>query len=356
MEMGHLVIEPPLVNSANPWCTTLEQLLQLYACPHTGAVTTRTSLLNGFPHDESIHQWTFYDPTTHNAAPRNPPKSENASQTGSLNTLGYSPKPLKEYLGFIKTISDGLPKEKSIGSRKVPKPFIISVTGTVDEVVECYRQICSHQRTVRMPLATEINLSCPNIVGKPPPAYDSASLLLYLSALKLEVANQSRQHDNVPVPIGIKTPPYTYHDQYASLISALLESAKTKEPRSATCPISFITATNTLGSALVLASEDTPSLNSANSTGIGGLAGAPLHPLALGNVRTIYSMLQQNKAELGHIRIIGVGGVDTFEGYRRMRSVGATAVGVGTALGRKGVEIFTEIDEGIRRFGNVSKL
>lgn len=356
--MVRLIIDPPLLNSANPWCTTLDQLQELHDCPHTGAVTTRTSLLGSFPHDESIHQWTFFDPSSHNAASRNPAKAETALQTGSLNTLGYSPKSLKEYLGFIKTISDGLP-EKPAEKRKPPKPFIISVTGTVDEVVECHRQICAHQRTVRMPLAMEVNLSCPNIVGKPPPAYNAASLVSYLAALKQEVESQSKQQDPMQVPIGIKTPPYTYHDQYVSLMSALLESAKQKEPKNAGCPISFITATNTLGSALLLTSEHSPSLNSANSSGIGGLAGAPLHPLALGNVRTISSMLQEHKPELGHIQIIGVGGVDSPEGYRRMRSVGATAVGVGTALGRKGVKIFEEINEGLGQHWkaeNASKL
>lgn len=78
------------------------------------------------------------------------------------------------------------------------------------------------------------------------------------------------------------------------MIDALLESAKA-EPAHLPCPVTFITATNTLGSSLLLkpTTESTSAstephkvfhhaLNSANGTGIGGLAGAPLHPLALG--------------------------------------------------------------------------
>lgn len=343
--MNPLIIKPPLLNSANPWCTTLDQLQELYASPYTGAVTTRTSLLKGFPHDESIHQFTFYNPTTHKAASRNPAQSEDAYETGSLNTLGYSPKPLKEYLGFIKTISDRLP----LSSKHGDKPFIISVTGTVTEVVECYKLISKHQRMVRMPLAMEVNLSCPNIVGKPPPAYDSKALLSYLSALKLEVANQQKEGSDILVPIGIKTPPYTYYDQYVNLISALLASSKENEPRHLPCPVSFITSTNTLGSSLLLTQQLDRTLESANSTGIGGLAGAPLHPLALGNVRTIHGLLHEHSRELGHIQIIGVGGVDDFEGYQRMRTVGAAAVGVGTALGRYGVKIFEKIGDRIQK-------
>lgn len=159
------------------------------------------------------------------------------------------------------------------------------------------------------------------------------------------------------MPIGIKTPPFTYADQYQNLIDALLESAK-PEPVRLPCPVGFITAVNTLGSSLVL----TPSfsygngdgtnikpypvfrhaLNSANGTGIGGMAGAPLHPLALGNVYTIKGLLFQYP-ELQDIQIIGVGGVADIDGFKRMRAVGAAAVGVGTALGRKGVAVFEEI-------------
>ncbi|KAF1956092.1 FMN-linked oxidoreductase [Byssothecium circinans] len=378
--MKQLHIHPHLLNSANPWCTTLEQLQELYNSPYTGAVTTRTSLLNGFPHDASIHQFTFYEPSSHRVTSINPERSDKAEEIGSLNTLGYSPLPLEDYLGFVKAISDGLPE--SPGSQEhartatTLKPFIISVTGTVEEVTECYRLISAHQHNVRMVLAMEVNLSCPNIPGKPPPAYNFTSLLFYLTALKAEIARQvepihpEERHTHVGkvhVPIGIKTPPYTYHDQYQHLIDALLSSAKA-EPPHLPCPVSFITATNTLGSSLLLSPilEPTTSpptslssstskshkvfhhaLNSASGTGIGGLAGTPLHPLALGNVYTIKGMLFQHE-ELGSVQIIGVGGVDDVEGYRRMRAVGAAAVGVGTALGRKGVKIFEEIAKALQ--------
>ncbi|KAH9865537.1 hypothetical protein J1614_009122 [Plenodomus biglobosus] len=354
--MKPLYISPPLLNSANPWCTTLEQIQALYKSPHTGAVTTRTSLINGFPHNPRIHQFAFYNPKSLSASEPNKDQAGTEDTTGSLNTLGYSPIPLQEYLGFISTISSGLTDLKQGGHYK---PFIISVTGSVDEVVECYKLITSHQRTVRMVLAMEVNLSCPNIPGKPPPAYSTASLLEYLVALKKEIASQleplesSHPHEgHVHVPIGIKTPPYTYQDQFQALIDALLGSARA-EPVHLPCPILFITATNTLGSSLLLAptTENASgtshtvfhhTLDSATGTGIGGLAGAPLHPLALGNVYTIKGLLFQHR-ELEQIHIIGVGGVEDIEGYNRMRAVGAAAVGVGTALGRKGVMIFEEI-------------
>lgn len=343
-------------------CTTLEQLQELYNSPYIGAVTTRTSLVNGFPHDSSVHQFAFYNPTTLSASEPNKDQGGTQDTVGSLNTLGYSPILLKEYLSFIKTISDSLGDQPQ-GTRY--KPFIISITGSVSEVIQSYQLITSHQSHVRMVLAMEVNLSCPNIPGKPPPAYSTASLLEYLTALKIELGNQlgpletTHPHEgHIHVPIGIKTPPYTYHDQFQALIDALLGSAKAA-PKHLPCPISFITATNTLGSSLLLApttekASGAPhsvfhhTLESATGTGIGGLAGAPLHPLALGNVYTIKGLLFQHK-KLEHIQIIGVGGVDDVGGYNRMRAVGAAAVGVGTALGRKGVEVFKEIGVALQK-------
>jgi dihydroorotate dehydrogenase (fumarate) len=356
-KMKLLEISPPLLNSSNPWCTTLEQLSELYDSPYTGAVTTRTSLLNGYPNDPSSHQFTFFNPQGFSTSEANKDKAGTDDQTGSLNTLGYSPRPLREYIQFIKTISDGL-KESEAGKRY--KPFIISVTGDVKEVVECYGMITKLQSHVQMNLAMEINLSCPNIVGKPPPAYSSEALLSYLIALKEDIGEQhdpfAQQGQQSYVPIGIKTPPYTYHDQYQAMIDALLKSAKA-EPTVLPCPVAFITATNTLGSSLLLSPTTQGAqqhatfertLESANKSGIGGLAGTPLHPLALGNVFTIKEFLSQHH-QLESIEIIGVGGVEDVQGYNRMRSVGASAVGVGTALGRRGIQVFEEIGRELAR-------
>ena len=321
------LINPPLLNSANPWCSSKEQLQELYDCPHTGAITTRTSLLQGFPHDSQVHQHTFFDPHSHAAAPQPPPDGDApASSSSSLNTLGYSPIPLDDYLIYIRDIISSSP-----GPRK---PFVVSVTGSPDDVKECYSRIKAAHAS--MPpgtqLCMEVNLSCPNIPGKPPPAYSGPALAEYLDLL----ANER----SVAVPIGIKTPPYTYHDQFATLINTL-SAASAASPDSPS-PIDFLTATNTLGSCVVLGEEGQPALSSASGQGIGGLAGASLHPLALGNVKTLRDMLDAVPA-LQSIDVIGVGGVGDSAGFKRMQSVGAKWVGVGTALGREGVPVFSRV-------------
>ncbi|USP74432.1 Dihydroorotate dehydrogenase A (fumarate) [Curvularia clavata] len=352
--MAHLLISPPLLNSANPWCTTLAQLRSLYRTPHTGAITTRTSLLSssGFPHDPSVHQFTFFNPSSHSSsAPNTDEPGDSGTKTGSLNTLGYSPLPLSTYLSFVQSLNE----EFCASGQETKKPIIVSVTGSAEDIAKCYALICECQVSVKMPLAMELNLSCPNIPGSPPPAYSREELARYLNVLKREKQRWRQERGTGSgdmdrereVKVGIKTPPYTYSEQFEGMIGALLDSAK----EDGVCEVDFITAVNTLGSSLLLSPSDAaggeavafqPSLNSAAGTGIGGMAGAPLHPLALGNVYTIVKMLKRHEV-LAHVQVIGVGGVADTEGYRRMRDVGASAVGVGTALGRKGVAVFEEI-------------
>lgn len=326
-------IEPALVNSANPWASNRSDLQALFDCTSTGAVTTRTSLLKGFNHDDDIHQHTFFDPQSHGLVAEDISDGDVPSEaSGSLNTFGYSPLTLGNYLDLIETV---------VKDSKLPQParsnkaFIISVTGSAEDVRQCYRIISDHQKQMKNPLCMEINLSCPNIPDKPPPAYSGQALAVYLNILRDEMSQDTTSLGR-RVPTGVKTPPYTYADQFKILVAALLESCQPS------CPIDFITATNTLGSSLLLDSENNPALPSATHTGIGGLAGSSLHPLALGNVKTIRSMLDEHGA-LESIDIIGTGGVSDAAGYRRMMSVGARVIGVGTALGREGVNVFEKI-------------
>lgn len=367
MALPPFSISPPLLNSSNPWATTKEDLLALYDCPFTGAVTLRTSLWSGFPNDAKIHQYAFFSPSVgHSTIPVNEDSIKRrdvragepygVNEKCSLNTLGYSPVSFEEYMGMLVAMS----RDGSL-SGKPSKPFIISVSGTADEVGRCAKRILKvmngpelwfplrdgEEAGEKLNLMMEINLSCPNIPDKPPPAYDFAELREYLNTIACITNTFVTQSPGCRrLHMGIKTPPYTHAGQFNKLILALEKS--TTLPGG--CPISFITATNTLGSCLVLDSSDSPALGSANGTGIGGLAGEALHPLALGNVKTIRDMLDKSSFEdVRKIKIIGIGGVGDAAGWRRMKSVGAAAVGVGTALGRKGVGIFEEIAKEVRK-------
>lgn len=308
-------------------------------------MTTRTALAKGFEHDDATHQYCFFASRSHTVSGHSTEAHSHqgtitSDSVSSLNTLGYSPFSVHEYLEIIKNLLLSLQLEDS-----PTKPIIVSVAGSAAEVLDHYRSISRLQLEMKQThnisarFLMEINLSCPNI-GKPPPAYSKDELSRYLIPL---VSADPGGTGNIAV--GIKTPPYTYQTQFDELISALLESSKDR------CPVSFITATNTLGSSLVLSESLTPALNSATGAGIGGLAGSALHPLALGNVATIRRMLDAHEL-LQHVEIIGVGGVGDVAGYERMRAVGAAAVGVGTALGMEGVAVFERIRKNAK--GNAS--
>lgn len=331
-----LNFDPPILNSATPWATTLEDLRDLYNCPFTGAVTVRTSTLDGFAHDDRFHQFAFFEPSTLETA-------DQSRTTGSLNTLGYSPIPLEETLKNIEAIVNGLSKAQF----QKQKPFIVSITGSTEDVSSCIEKIVEAQLRIDVPLLAEINLSCPNISGKPPPAFTFDGLCEYFRCLADASVSSDQQvmpgFSHLPLRCGIKTPPYSNPENFTILKRALLQfSSSTDGTQSPNLPVHFITATNTLGCSLLLDVQLRPVLSSVDETGIGGVAGTPLHPLALGNVNMIRRMLD-SEPSLKEIRIIGVGGVHDRAGRHRMMAVGADVVAIGTALGRSGLGVFEEI-------------
>ena len=150
-----LYIDPPLLNSASPWATSYEDLKALYDCEYTGAVTTRTCLLEGFEHDEGVHQYCFFES---GGAAAEEGRIEGDGGKTSLNTLGYSPVRFGSYLGEV------LPRVVGQGNSK---PVIISVTGSARDVEVMYREIGRVREGKKgWLLAMEINLSCPNIHGE----------------------------------------------------------------------------------------------------------------------------------------------------------------------------------------------
>lgn len=369
-----LSIHPPLLNTACPWATTETDLAALLSCAATGAVTTRTSLLGGFAHDDAAHRFVLFDPattitttTTTAAAARRGDSvaaaaaavdddgcgddarqaEQRPAAVGSVNSLGYSPITLDGYLAILARLSGSLPAHTH------RKTVIVSVTGDPPSVARCHERILlsAASSAIRFPLAMEVNLSCPNILSAPPPAYSPPQLASFLAALPAPApaatataaAAAGTDTDPQPrVPVGIKLPPFTYDTQFADLVHALRPFGRT---------LSFVTATNTLGSCLVFedgwgrdASESDKDGNGAMLRG--GMAGAPLHPLALGNVSTLRRLFDESD-ELRHLDIIGVGGVIDGDGYRRMKRAGAAVVGLATGLGSRGVAVFDAIERDI---------
>lgn len=324
----------PLLNSASPWATTLEDLAALYYNRHTGAVTTRTSLLEGFDEDPNAHQHAFFSLSPTSSSDEG--KSDPASYS-SINSYGYSPLPLGAYLDYLSSLVPSASAQL--------KPFIISIAGSTPAAIRaCAGLIREFLEPTGIEAFVEINLSCPNLGGAGPLGYDMEATEMIVKEISelvrpmTEGRKEKRWWDTSRrrIVVGLKTPPYTYAGQFKAFVHVLRRSLGT---------VSFITATNTLGNALFLRPDSSdgwlPLIRSSSGTGHGGLAGSALHPLSLGNVSALRLELDANGLE--EIAIIGVGGVSDRDGFERMRSVGAVAVGLATALGREGVGVFEKI-------------
>ncbi|KAH7344861.1 hypothetical protein B0J17DRAFT_637156 [Rhizoctonia solani] len=327
----------PLLNSSCPWASSLRDLKDLYASPFTGGVTTRTATLKGFLDDPSIHQVAF-----------------SSTSTTSLNSYGYSPFPLSQYLEWVGELISSDPS--------LSKPIIISITfdppgpngneseQSLDlslELIQALRHELGDKRTDTngpTKIGVEINTSCPNIPNKPPPSYEPTTMRPLMEVIAKHV------NDDSSLVVGLKLPPYVHSKQFTDVVDELAKHTPSDGPH----PIAFLTCTNTLGSSILFQDQIVPSslekpsdnFEFAVPTIYGGLAGESIHPLSLGNVHRLSNILKLHAdSKLQSIAVIGVGGVTSSAATSRMIRAGATVVECATVIGVKGVQVFEELSK-----------
>jgi dihydroorotate dehydrogenase (fumarate) len=194
-------------------------------------------------------------------------------------------------------------------------------------------------------VAVELNTSCPNIRGKPPPAYSFTTILPLL-----EVLTQAYRADN-SLTIGLKLAPYVASFQFEEVVKYVASFSYDLENGIRVNPFAFFTCTNTVGNSLLFAHQTTSSLAAGDEVNgyalgpvLGGLAGEPIHALSLGNVFSFSRLLESHEDKaIREIKLIGVGGVVDKHGVQRMKKVGAAVVGCATLLGREGVRGFEKL-------------
>ncbi|MBS7629994.1 dihydroorotate dehydrogenase [Candidatus Bathyarchaeota archaeon] len=164
--------------------------------------------------------------------------------------------------------------------------------------------------------ALEINCSCPN-VGR-------EKCMLEADRESLEKVTKAVREAS-SLPVFVKLTPN---------VANIVEGAKIAEENGA----DGITAVNTLKALAVDIDLRKPILSNI----IGGLSGPALKPVALRCVWELFENIE--------IPIIGCGGVSYWRDAVEFLLCGASAIQIGTALMDHGVELFKEVNEGIRRY------
>lgn len=220
-------------------------------------------------------------------------------EKGSINSMGLPNLGYREYVGFAGAL------------KKYGKPVIASVSGLcIADNVEILKAFNDSHAD-----AIELNLSCPNIKGKPQIGYDFAQM----DEVLRETTKVCKK------PMGVKLPPYFDFVHFEEAARILREHNP-----------AFITCINSIGNALVI-DVDKESTVIRPKGGFGGLGGACIKPTALANVRKFYELTE------GKIPIIGVGGIFTGRDAFEFILAGATAVQIGTAFIQEGAGVFGRV-------------
>lgn len=291
-----------LLNSPNPRATSVDDLLAIASSSATGAFTTRTACPN-FEHDDAKHQWRAWKATT----------TPGEGDANTINCLGYSCHDFDYYGTAIQTVQKTIPENK---------PAFYSISGYAQEIADMLKAAGTRFQDSSTQVLMEINLSCPNIAGKPPIAYDFDGMKEYLTTV---FANGT-----YGLKVGVKLTPYFYDGQFVEAAAVL---------NSFVPNLAFVTCINTVGCGLVIDTEtEAPVLAEASGASFGGLGGPAVHATALGNVRRLRQLLQPE------LDVVGCGGVNSGEAAFSHLLCGAQAVMVASALLIQGVGVFEKIE------------
>lgn len=166
----------------------------------------------------------------------------------------------------------------------------------------------------------EVNISCPNVedeFGKP----FACSIV---DAGKVTAAVRAK----TKLPIAVKLSPNVFN---------IVDIAKSCVDNGA----DGLTAINTVGPGMMV---DIETGHPFLTNKVGGVSGPAIKPIAIKNIYDIHKALP-------NVPIIGTGGVTTGEDAIEMIMVGATLIGVGTAVYYRDVQVFGLIRDEMKEWG-----
>ncbi len=273
-----------LMNASGARCETYDELIEL-GKSKSSAIVSKSSTLefrngNEFPRYKKL-------------------------PFGSINSMGIPNLGYKKYIEFASEL------------KKNGKPYIVSVSGLSEsDNIKIIKEINSISDIDFI----ELNLSCPNIIGKPQVGYDFIQTKILLE--KTFEFNKKK--------LGVKLPPYfdfVHFEEVAKILNQF--------------PLSFVTCINSIGNGLFVDIES-ESVVIKPKGGFGGIGGKYVKPTALANVRKFFELLNKN------IAIIGVGGIETGIDVFEFLLCGASAVQIGTTFVEEGAKCFERIENELR--------
>lgn len=272
----------PLMNASGVHCMTVAELDELESS-QAGAFITKSATL----------------------APRagNPEPRYADVPLGSINSMGLPNNGVDYYLDYAL---------KYQTNHEAPLFFSVAGTSAEENIALLQKIQASDFQGV-----TELNLSCPNVPGKPQVAYDFP--------LTEKILTEVFQF--FTKPLGVKLPPYfdmAHFDQMAAVLNQF--------------PLTYVNSINSIGNGLYIDAESDQVVIRPKA-GFGGIGGEYVKPTALANVRAFATRLKPE------IKIIGTGGILTGQDAYEHLLCGATMLQIGTQLQKEGPAIFKRISE-----------
>lgn len=268
-----------LMNASGVHCTTEKELEELIAS-NAGATVTKSCTIE--------------------SREGNPLPRYADIPFGSINSMGLPNKGIKYYIDFIER------NESADHSLTV-----LSVAGLSKQENLNLLKIASHSPSVKL---IELNLSCPNIPGKPQTGYD----------FEASEALLSEAYACCTKPIGIKLPPYFDMAHFEAMATVLKKF-----------PVAYVCCVNSIGNAMWVDTNSESTVIKPKN-GFGGLGGLYIKPTALANVRMFYELLD-------NVDIVGCGGIQNGQDAFEHILCGASMVQIGTTLWQEGVGCFDRI-------------
>lgn len=280
-KIAQFEFENPLMNASGVWCENAEKLDEMKNST-AGSFVTKSA--------------------TPNLREGNPSPRYVEVPLGSINSMGLPNLGFDFYLNYSLKFQEENPEKVNFLSIAGMKP---------EENLQMLHRINESD----FKGLTELNLSCPNLPGKPQIGYDFEATELILK----------QTFEFFKKPLGVKLPPYfdmVHFDQMAEILNKF--------------PLAYVNCINSVGNGLYIDTEN-ESVVIKPKDGFGGIGGAYVKPTALANVRAFYTRLNKN------IKIIGCGGVESGKDVFEHLLCGAEMVQIGTHLAKNNTKVFGEI-------------